>query len=295
MSTASTLPAEQIDAQAKSKTSAASFRSPTPKAAKLQPKEHGAYAILGIPIATSLLIASPTISGCCIAVAAIAGFLAHEPLLIASGKRGKRAKQNTPHATNRLAILLSIVIASGLTAVATGTTSVRIALFGCGLLAAGFFGLTILDIERQASSGGVALSRTFGGQLGGVIGLSVPCLPILLAGGFGVWHSIAVWSVWLVGFFSTTIAVRGVIAAQKRKSRVVHWTSVIALSLTTAVWVAIGHPFVISVVPMLLMSCYLLVDPPPAKYIKRVGWALVAGTMVSAVWLSILAMRFGDI
>ncbi|WDQ16788.1 YwiC-like family protein [Rhodopirellula sp. P2] len=49
-------------------------------AAKLKPKEHGAYAILAIPLITSLIVAGLTWGGLCVAAASGAGFLAHEPL-----------------------------------------------------------------------------------------------------------------------------------------------------------------------------------------------------------------------
>ena len=80
-------------------------------AAKLKPKEHGAYAILGIPIVTALLVAGPQVAGVCVAIAAVAGFLAHEPMLVAVGHRGARAQRATPAARRRLALLLGLTVA----------------------------------------------------------------------------------------------------------------------------------------------------------------------------------------
>ena len=82
-------------------------------AASLNPKEHGAYAILSVPIATAFLIAGPTMPGLCIALAALAGFFANEPLLVAWGHRGSRAQRTTPSAMRRLAILTAITVACG--------------------------------------------------------------------------------------------------------------------------------------------------------------------------------------
>jgi YwiC-like protein len=45
--------------------------------ANLSPKEHGAYAILAIPIVTAIFITGLTLVGLCVAIASIAGFLAH--------------------------------------------------------------------------------------------------------------------------------------------------------------------------------------------------------------------------
>ena len=82
-------------------------------ATKLKPKEHGAYAILGIPIVTSLVITGTTVVGVSVAAASVAGFLAHEPLLVAWGHRGSRAKQSTPSAAKRLTLLLGIMLVCG--------------------------------------------------------------------------------------------------------------------------------------------------------------------------------------
>lgn len=62
--------------------------SPAVRGAHLKPKEHGAYAILAIPLVTGLVAAGPTLVGGCIAAAAFTGFLAHEPLLVTLGHRG---------------------------------------------------------------------------------------------------------------------------------------------------------------------------------------------------------------
>ncbi|WP_442505853.1 YwiC-like family protein [Novipirellula sp. SH528] len=243
-------------------------------AAKLKPKEHGAYAILGIPIVTSLAITGPTVVGVSVAAASVAGFLAHEPLLVAWGHRGKRAKQNTPSATKRLGTLLAITVMFGTLALALGSPSVRGSLLGCSVLAISGFALAIAGKHR-----------TLGGQMWGVIGLSVPCVPILLAGGLSFADTMQIWTTWLVGFAATTMAVRGVIAAQKRHSRQIHWLSISALSILVAVTTFAEYSLTITTLPMLAMSWYLMLDPPHARQLKRVGWTLVVGTVATAVWM----------
>ncbi len=243
-------------------------------AAKLQPKEHGAYAILGIPITTALLVAAPNTAGVCIAIAAIAGFLAHEPLLIAVGRRGTRAQRTTPAAAKRLSILLGLTIACGGAAFAIGSPNVQGALLLCGALATVSFALALLGKHK-----------TILGQLGGVIGLTAPSVPILLAGGVTPAVTAEIWTAWLIGFSATTMAVRGVIAAQKKNSRVIHWTSVITFTLLATALATSNFGPLMAVFPMLLMAWYLMFDPPHAKQLKRVGWALVAGTITSAIWI----------
>jgi hypothetical protein len=249
----------------------------TPSAAKLQPKEHGAYAILGVPLVTALVISGFSFAGICVAIAAVAGFLAHEPLLVVWGHRGMRAKNATPGAMRRLLTLLTITIGSGSVALLLGTTSMVTALFGCGMLAASSF---VLAMRGQ--------HRTFGGQLWGVIGLSVPCVPILLSGEVPLAQTLEIWLTWLIGFAATTIAVRAVIAAQKRCSTSLYLVSVLGLSVIVAMLATIQHSWVIAALPMLVISVYLVLQPPPAKQLKRVGWTLVFGTVFTSLWMIVL-------
>ncbi len=242
----------------------------------LKPKEHGAYAIVMIPILTALVTSDASIVGAAVVVASIAGFCAHEPLLVALGHRGRRVRRDAPVARSRATGLLLLSVLAGTTAMWFGTPGVRISLVGCLLLA--IASLT-LAVARQ--------HRTLGGQLFGVAGLSVPCVPILIAGGLSVPQTLLVWSVWLLGFVSTTLAVRGVIAAQKRQPRALHWSG---LGLTTvaiagAVWAGIWLP--LASLPMIAASWLLMLWPPPAKYLKRVGWTLVVGTITTAAIVAI--------
>ncbi|MCS7465402.1 YwiC-like family protein [Stieleria sp. ICT_E10.1] len=243
-------------------------------AAKLKPKEHGAYAILGIPIATSLLIAGISVPGVCVAIASVTGFLAHEPLLVAWGHRGARAQRSTPAATRRLVILTGFTILCGCVALLAGSNPVRISLLGCLGLASTSFVLAVAGNHRSLLN-----------QLWGIVGLSVPCVPILLAGAIPTDLAIEIWTTWLIGFAATTMAVRGVIAAQKRHPRTIHGLAISALSVLVLGRYTWSSSLVIVTLPMLAMSGLLMIWPPPAKHLKRVGWTLVVGTVVTAVWM----------
>ena len=137
----------------------------------LKPKEHGAYAILAFPIVSGLAITGGTLVGALVAVTSLAGFFAHEPLLVAWGHRGPRAKRETPEAAPRAIILMAIGALCGIVAMGMGAFNVRMALVACLLLAAASFVIALRGKHR-----------TLGGQLFGMLALSVPCVPILLAG-----------------------------------------------------------------------------------------------------------------
>ncbi len=256
----------------------------TPKsvapAANLKPKGHGAYAILGIPLATSLIIAGHTLVGVCVAAASIAAFYAHEPLLIVLGHRGARAQRDTPAAKQWLRVWLGIAFVSGFAALAMGSANVRWSLLGCGVLATVSFAIAIAGKHR-----------TLAGELWGVIGLTAPCVPILMAGEVVPTRAIEMWIAWTIGFGSTTMAVRAVIASQKRRSRKIHWSIILTLLLIAASLVRAGFGIAICTLPMVIMAWYLMFDPPHPKYLKPVGWTVVLGTTTTAIWMTVLALR----
>ena len=245
-------------------------------AAKLRPKEHGAYAILGIPIGFALLLGGVTWIGCFVACAAVSGFLAHEPLLVAWGHRGQRARSATPNAKGRLIVLLMVMCVTGVAALWLGNAPVRLSLVGCLVLASSSFAVAVAGRHR-----------TLVGQLWGVLGLSAPCLPILLAAGVEEVRVLEFWVIWVLGFLSTTIAVRSVIAAQKRQPRWLHATILITITTAIAIGTFFRAHWVLATIPMVAASWCLIVASPPAKYLKQVGWTLVGATVATGILIGL--------
>jgi hypothetical protein len=252
--------------------------SPSDQPANLKPKEHGAYAILAIPIATGLIVGGPTVVGLLVTVASIIGFLSHEPLLVLWGHRGGRALRAAPQAKFRLWMQLGITLCTGIAALLIANTSVRIALAGCLVLAVISFAVALLGKHR-----------TLAGQLWGVISLSAPCVPILLASGMDVEESFGIWAIRLIGLTATTVAVRGVIATQKRQSRINLWSALAIVSLAAVLGLVMRLDEMVAVLPMVAPSWYLMLKPPAPKYLKRVGWTLVGATLATGI---LIALRF---
>ncbi len=247
-------------------------------ATRLHPKEHGAYAILAIPMVTALVMTGPTVIGVLVSIASVAGFLAHEPMLIAWGHRGRRAQTATPAASMRLRAYLALACLAGATAMVIGTAEIQLALAMCLVMAVVGFALAVMGKHR-----------TRYGQLWGVASLSVPCVPILLAGHVSVSDAGMIWSTWLLGFSATTFVVHSVIAAQKGKPRGIYAAILLAVSLAVAVGVSLHLNEFAAIVPMLAVSWFLYFKPPPAKYLKRVGWSLVVATIATSLILIRLA------
>jgi hypothetical protein len=120
-------------------------------------------------------------------------------------------------------------------------------------------------------------------------GLSLPSVPMLLAGQCERDVAVEIWATWLLGFTATTFVVHSVIAAQKRQSRRRHVGILLLVTgLVLGGWAG-GWPRLLAASPMLVTSWYLLASPPPARHLKRVGWTLVAATSLTAVGLGLTA------
>ncbi len=64
------------------------------------PKEHGAYGQLAFPLVTALAVSGTSVPAGLIALAVVACFLAHEPLLVLLGMVSSRKLWITKHHSN---------------------------------------------------------------------------------------------------------------------------------------------------------------------------------------------------
>ncbi len=243
----------------------------------LYPKEHGAYAMLAIPLIAAMLTTGFTVNGIFIAVATITGFLAHEPLLILCGHRGNHARRVAPQATTHLIILSVLTCFFGLAALLMGTVSSRWVLIVCFSFAATSYAMSVAGWHRRT-----------GVHLWGILGLSMPCVPILMAGDASLPHALTFWAVWLVGFAATTLGVRGMMSNQKHKSRRLHILMLSGLTLLIAMGAMNNTTWTLVTLPMVAYSWYLLIAPPPLKKIRQSGWMMVIAAMSTALMTILL-------
>lgn len=245
---------------------------------RLCPKEHGAYAILGMPLLTAVVIGGLSVVGALTILASTAGFLANEPLMVVLGRRGQRARAATPAAWSWLVAWLVLALVSGTAAFFLASDLVRIALATCGVLAGAGFAMSLAGWQRTLTA-----------QLMAVFGLTMPSAVVLLAGGVEWQLSVSLCSAWILGLISTTAAVRGLVARSKtsRTRHVVRLYDGLLLMLTIAclVGVAAGVREWITISPLLLAAMAIRAWPPPMQQIRRVGWHLVAVNAVSGLWM----------
>ncbi|MEO1979672.1 MAG: YwiC-like family protein, partial [Fuerstiella sp.] len=139
---------------------------------RLHPKEHGAYAIVGVPLVVALAIGGLNTVAVLATIATIAGFVANEPLMVLSGRRGERARLSTPSALLTLELLLLTAVLFGSAAFWFGSEKVRAALIACVFFAVAGFAMSAAGWQR-----------TFIAQVTGIIGLTLPSAVVVLAGG----------------------------------------------------------------------------------------------------------------
>lgn len=245
-----------------------------PRARSLFPKEHGAWPQLLLPLATAL-VARPSIAAALVACAAIAGFFAHEPVLVLRGLRGKGAlERERPRALRWL--VTSAVIACGAACGALATSSVSAgrlisAAAPSLVLAMALAGFVYAESER-----------TDAGECVAATALSSVVVPMSVASGATVLTALAQWLVWSVGFIALTGAVRTVLAGpKKRDPRPSRRIAVIATVTGMALVPVTAGATLVSA----LCAAALLAWPPAVKNIRRAGWGLAFGSLATGVWL----------
>ena len=251
--------------------------------AALLPKEHGAYGQVGFPLVTVLLIGATSAPAQLLVLTVVTLFLAHEPLLIAMGRRGPRVRRELgAPAMSWLAALCTVAAAASAAALRQFSYADWWTLLVPALPAAA----VLVAIRRGAEKTGVAeicASCAFAGA----------AFPVGAAGGVRLIDAAAVSVVFAVNFVLATLAVRALIvrvrgggdppaAAGLRRAALV--TALVALM---AIGIACyGRVFpttaFIATVPGLGAVTRLTLYPPPVSRLRSVGWMLIGSTVVTS-------------
>ncbi len=248
-------------------------RSTSPRA--LLPHEHGAYAQLFFPLLTALWLGSASRAAVLIAAATVVAFVAHEPLLVATGARGHRARvRDGARARRRLAALAIAGLALGAAGLALSPRSV----LAVAAIPAIFAAVLALVIVRRAE-------RTTGGELLASCSLVSLSLPLAVAAGLPVATLATCAGVWMVVYAVATLAVRFVLLRAKGEragllALAAGLLATGAIGIASALWaVRIAPPAAaLALVPGCLIALGLVIFPPSPRHLRRVGWALVGAS-----------------
>ncbi|MDH3457442.1 MAG: YwiC-like family protein [Gemmatimonadota bacterium] len=249
----------------------------------LFPREHGAYAELAFPLLTGLLCAPPRAATVAFALAASMGFLAHEPLAVATGTRGARRRAALGRTAERqLGWLLAGVAAAGLIGLVMGTQQARLATL---VPAACVVTLGPWIVRDQL--------KTIAAELVVVGAFAATVIPLSVSSGrdwsFG-WT--AAW-VWFASLSLGTVAVHALKARHKKTERAEAATwltmglAVLALAMTVGAAALRWTPWlaVLALVPPGVFTLVLGSWSIHTRHLKRVGWSLVAANAVTLACL----------
>src|SRR5512143_2341533 len=180
---------------------------PSPRT--LVPREHGAYGQLAMPLLTALALGRPSAASLALTASIALGFVAHEPLLVALGHRGKRAfEADAPRARRLLLALGAAAALSGALGVALAPATARRALAVPAALAMAVASLVARKREK-----------TIPGEMLVAATLSACALPVALAGGAPLRGAVAACVTWALAFAAATLAVQVVLVRARSKGR----------------------------------------------------------------------------
>jgi hypothetical protein len=245
----------------------------------LLPREHGAYAELAFPLATGLAAGGPTLAGVAFSLAAVALFLAHEPAAVMLGRRGARLQQQLGGAARvRLWWLTAIGLGAAALGLVLGSADTRLA----ALVPAGFAVLLVPAMVRGEV-------KTLGAEILVVAHFSTTLMPLAVEGGAGWDFAWAASTVWFVSYTLGTVAVHALKASHKQTAAAGRLGAVvpalclaaIALGVTVAATHRVPALWGLALVPSALVVVVVWGLRVHPRWLKRVGWSLVAANLVT--------------
>lgn len=246
------------------------------------PREHGAYAELGFPLLSGLVLGSPGASSCLFAAAAVLLFFANEPLVLLLGVRGKRVQHELAAPAQRhLALYATLGGAAGLAALWLAPPAARALALVPAVFAAG---LVPVVLAKNL--------KTLPGEVVAAAAFSSMHLPVAAAGGVTgtlLWGPSGLW------FATTVVATFCVHAIKARRSGLRPWTipaatwsarlalaGAIALGTMLPDWRAVALAACLPLAGVVILN-HLAVSP---KRLKQVGWTLTAANALAMTLLA---------
>lgn len=255
---------------------------------RLLPREHGAYAQALFPLLTALALGSGGAAQFYWAAATIAVFVAHEPLLILAGQRGRRSHADLAERAQKLAgILLAAALIAGILGWWYAPPSARLAVALPLSLA-----IVLLPFIFQHRE------KTLPGELLASLTFSTMLIPVALAGSVTLRAALIAGAVWSTIFLLGTITVRAVIANLKKATHG-RWPVYTSIGLSLAAIVVSFLVFLTDAVPALAaaavlpaafitFACSLMGVHP--RHLRTLGWSLVASNVIALAAL-VMALR----
>lgn len=242
----------------------------------LLPREHGAYVQLAAPLLASLVAFGVSFAAALLALAACVAFVANEPLLVALGHRGKRAKaEHGERAARRLAVLSIIALLAG----GAGLVLSPPSLVAAALVAVPALALLGFAWRRK--------ERTFAGELVAAIALTGAAAPVAVASGASLDAALGAWAAWAAGYAFTVVAVHRVLARRRRRASWIDAVTIAgAVAAACALWTVQLHV----ALPLAVCSIVLMVLAPSTRHLRTIGFVFLGASLIASALLVQSAM-----
>lgn len=251
----------------------------------LMPREHGAYAQLGFPLVTGLLYAGGEPGAVAFTIAAIALFLAHEPLAVLTGVRGARLQtQSGEAARRRMLFLAGVALAGILAAVLLAPPRAWM-----GAVVPGGLALLLLPAVGRRRM------KSIPAELVAAAVFATAVIPLALCGPVGPLEAGLAAAVWLAATVPAILAVHAMKAALKKRPeerwilRAAPAVAMVSVAAVTAgsLLVTDGRDLLAALPPALASLAVAAATPHP-RHLKHVGWLMVAANTTTLVLLFVL-------
>ncbi len=254
----------------------------------LWPREHGAYGQVLLPLLTGLGLGwSSRGSGSIrvavlLATAVVGAFLAHEAVLVASGRRGPRIQKRLgPDAFRTLLWLWPGTLLCGGVGAVLAPAQVRVAI--ALVLLAGVLLFMVIVAGMEKTTGGEVLAASIAAST---------AVPVTLAAGASRSTALVAWWTWSLAFAVATAGVRVLLARHKRRSDAMAWLVLGGGTATLSVVAFTGPRESLAALPQLVVAWSVVLFSPSARRLKQIGWGLVAASVITAC--SLLIARGGS-
>ncbi|MBP7778692.1 MAG: YwiC-like family protein [Acidobacteria bacterium] len=250
--------------------------------ATLLPKEHGAYGQMAVPLVTATAVSGPSP----LAVAIVAGFLAHEPLLVLLGARGTRAKREAGSRAARWLTALGVCVGgAGLLALMQTPPELRWTF----LLPLAPAVTLAREVWRQRPKSTTA-------ELSAAAAFSLAAVPTVTSTGAPMATALSVALPFLVVFAAATLAVRGVMRGAREAGdptaiiRLRYAPVFTALGGCTALALAAQATWLpwsasAAALPGAAVAAGVALAPPHPRQVKRLGWLIVGASLTASAVL----------
>jgi hypothetical protein len=239
-----------------------------------------------MPLATGLALGRPGPAALLLVAGVVLAFLAHEPLLVVLGQRGRRVKDALGvRAQRRLALLGAGAAITGVAALALASPAARLAALVPAALAAPVLPLVAARLEK-----------TVAGELLVAAALSACAAPVALASGAPpawAWGAVVTW---FLSFAAATLPVQATLlwartkgARELRPLAAAGAAAIGAGAVALAVAGLLPWPAALAVLPTAVAAVVVAIAKIRPQQFTRVGWSLVAASVLA---LAVLVVGF---